>query len=235
MIEISHLTKRYGRQVALSGISLHLAKGSITGITGANGAGKSTLFDILATLDGNYEGNVFIAGCSLKKSKSFLRKRIGYVPGSFSLYPELTVKENISFFSKMYDTKSTSYHDSPFWESLKDFENKQADTLSGGMKQKLSMICAMVHSPDILLLDEPTTGIDQLSRGAIWGELKILKEKGTTIVASTHYYEEFNHMDNLLYLHEGRQLFFKPVEEIRGSSEGNDMFYEEYLSRWLKQ
>ncbi|MDD3272818.1 MAG: ABC transporter ATP-binding protein [Bacteroidales bacterium] len=235
MIEVCGVFKKYGKQDALKGITFNVPQGSILGIAGANGAGKSTLFDILATLDRKYKGEVVIEGLSARRDYYKIRRILGYVPGNFSLYPDLTIMENISFFAQMYGSKPISYCESPFWESLKDFSNTRADRLSGGMKQKLSIICAMVHSPKILLLDEPTTGIDYLSRKAIWEELKKLKERGITIIASTHYYEEFNYMDTLLLLHEGNELLYSSIEDIRGDSEGSDVFYQDFLSRCLIQ
>lgn len=235
MIEVRGLHKKYGKQEALEEISFVLPKGSVLGVAGANGAGKSTLFDILTTLDRRWDGDVLINGLSPKLDYLKIRKFIGYVPGTWSLYPELTVMENIKFFARMYGCSPDSLFHSPFWDSLRDFANMRSSNLSGGMKQKLAIICAMVHSPEILFLDEPTTGIDPSSREAIWKELLKLRERGVTIVASTHYYEEFNYMESLLFLHEGRQLFFSSVEEIRGGEAANEEFYENYLAKCLKQ
>lgn len=232
VIEVKELHKSYGKLEALKGLSFGLKRGSVLGVTGANGAGKTTLFDILATLDLNFKGEVKIAGFQVIRDCHKIRKLIGYVPGSFSLYPDLTLAENISFFAKMYGSSPGLHTESPFWESLMEFANKRADTLSGGMKQKLAIICAMVHSPEILLLDEPTTGIDSDSRAAIWNELGKLRDRGKTIIVSTHYYEEFDYMDSLLVLHEGRQLNYCKLEDVRGRFSG-DNIYEKFLEECL--
>ncbi|GAB1374261.1 hypothetical protein MASR1M46_11440 [Bacteroidales bacterium] len=232
VIEVKELHKSYGKLEALKGLSFGLKRGSVLGVTGANGAGKTTLFDILATLDLNFKGEVKIAGFQVIRDYHKIRKLIGYVPGSFSLYPDLTLAENISFFAKMYGSSPGLHTESPFWESLMEFANKRADTLSGGMKQKLAIICAMVHSPEILFLDEPTTGIDSDSRAAIFSELRKLKERGTTVIVSTHYYEEFDYVDSLLVLHEGRQLNYCTMDEIRERFRG-DGIYEKFLEECL--
>lgn len=225
-VEVVGLHKFYGKNEALKGLSFSLPMGKILGIIGANGAGKSTLFDILTTLDRNFTGRVLMLGLSSLGNYRQIRNFIGYVPGNFSIYPDLTVAENISFFAKMYNSPETSYRDHPFWDSLSAFANKRAAVLSGGMKQKLAIICAMVHSPEILFLDEPTTGIDPDSRVEIWKELQKLRERGMTIVSSTHYYEEFDYMDYLLVLHEGRQLCFTSEKSTN---------YEKFLAECLIQ
>ena len=122
-----------------------------------------------------------------------------------------------------------------FWDSLRDFSNMRSADLSGGMKQKLAIICAMIHSPELLLLDEPTTGLDPDSRSAIWSELLKFKGRGVTIVVSTHYYEEFNYFDFLLFLNEGRELLYSPIEEILNGERATDEFYNKYLGECLKR
>ncbi len=225
----------YGKQEALRQLSFHLPPGSVLGITGANGAGKSTLFDILATLDRRWQGSVTVKGLSLKKEYLKIRKFVGYVPGTWSLYPELTVIENIKFFAGMFGYPADRLQIPHFWDSLRDFSNMRSADLSGGMKQKLAIICAMIHSPELLLLDEPTTGLDPDSRSAIWSELLKFKERGVTIVVSTHYYEEFNYFDFLLFLNEGRELLYSPIEEILNGERATDEFYNKYLGECLKR
>ena len=235
MIEVLGLTKMYGRQEALRGLSFHLPSGSVLGVVGANGAGKSTLFDILATLDRRWKGYFTIKGLSVKKDYLKMRKFIGYVPGAWSLYPELTVIENIKFFAGMFGKSRDNLTIPHFWDSLKEFANMRSSNLSGGMKQKLAIICALVHSPELLLLDEPTTGIDPDSRGAIWAELLKLKEQGVTIIVSTHYYEEFEYFDYLLFLNEGSQLLFASKEEVLNGENATDEFYDKYFGKCLKR
>ena len=234
LLEMTGVNKSFPGVKALDNVNLKVRPHSIHALMGENGAGKTTLFDILATLDLNFKGEVKIAGFQVKRDYQRIRKLIGYVPGSFSLYPDLTLTENISFFAKMYGSSPGLHTESPFWESLMDFADKRADTLSGGMKQKLAIICAMVHSPEILFLDEPTTGIDSDSRAAIFSELRKLKERGTTVIVSTHYYEEFDYVDSLLVLHEGRQLNYCTMDEIRERFRG-DGIYEKFLEECLIQ
>lgn len=234
MVEVKNLNKLFGKRAALSNLSFEVPSGSIVGIVGANGAGKSTLFDILATLDSKFEGEVYISGIDIKRNPRAIRPILGYLPGLFSLYKDLTVEENINFFAKIYG-KSTKLLDSiELWDSLQEFSHFKADQLSGGMQQKLSLLSAVIHSPSLLLLDEPTTGIDVESRATIWRELIKLKSRGVTTIVSTHYYEEFAYLDSLMLLHEGKRLFFRTKEEIAAPSNGGDLFYEEYLSQALQ-
>ncbi len=193
---------------------------------GANGAGKSTLFDILATLDKKFSGSLKIAGMDSNSHRAKIRKEIGYVPGSFSLYEDLTVKENLLFFSKIYNCSLSNVleeHNS-LWGILNDHSGVKARNLSGGMRQKLSILCALAHSPSVLLLDEPTTGIDPASRLQLWKELTALRNRGLTIIASTHYNEEVQFMDRILLLHEGIQLMYDTPENL-------NTFFEKDLIR----
>jgi len=235
MINVAGLFKYYRGVCALNGLTFDVTAGSIVGVAGANGAGKSTLFDILTTLDRDYVGDVLVGGMDTKREFREIRKVVGYVPGSFSLYPDLTVAENISFFAGMYGFDTSYLSNSSFWNSLKGFADRRACHLSGGMKQKLSIICAMVHSPKVLFLDEPTTGLDSGSRDAIWEELVQMKNNGMTIVASTHYYEEFGFMDKLLFFHQGNQLLYESLGDITGGVAMSNHFYDEYLSHVLEK
>jgi ABC-type multidrug transport system ATPase subunit len=208
MIEATHISRHFGRFEALKEISFFVPRGEILGIMGANGAGKSTLFNILVTLDDIFGGELRILGQDARTDQVSIRQKIGYVPGKFSLYGDLTVSENLSFFASVYGCRADSVYRncSSLWKSLEPFSRLQARYLSGGMKQKLSVCCALVHSPEILFLDEPTTGIDPLSRHELWQELNHLKAGGTTILVSTHYLEEAFLTDRILLLHNGTQL-----------------------------
>jgi len=208
MIRAEYISRSFGRLRALNNLNFTSARGEILGIMGANGAGKSTLFQILATLDPGYEGMLSMEGLDARKHRLRIRRSIGYVPGQFSLYGDLTIRENLLFFSSVYGCRAENMAEigGALWEGLAPFAHRQARHLSGGMKQKLSLCCALVHNPSILLLDEPTTGIDPRSRLEIWDVLKSLKQAGKTILVSTHYMDEACFADRLLLLHRGEQL-----------------------------
>jgi len=216
MIEANHISKRYGHNLILNDLNFFVSEGEILCIMGANGAGKSTLFHILASLDDAFDGDIRICGLDLRKNKMLIRDKIGYVPGRFSLYNDLTVAENLSFFASAYgcDVNQIRCLYPVLWQSLEPFSRMQARFLSGGMKQKLAVCCALVHSPQLLLLDEPTTGIDPLSRHVLWQELKSLQSRGTTILISTHYLEEAAIADRVLFMHDGRQLMLDLPKNI---------------------
>jgi ABC-2 type transport system ATP-binding protein len=215
MIHASHIVKDFKKSRALNDISFSVPEGSIFGIIGANGAGKSTLFGILATLIRDFSGEVLVGGLNIRHNQKDIHRLIGYVPGRFSLYKELTARENLEFFARIYGCFPSHIYQRhhSLWESLAPFADKRTRYLSGGMRQKLSVCCALVHQPRILLLDEPTTGIDPRSRHELWQELVALRNEGVTILASTHYLNELCFMDHILFLHEGRQL-------LLGSPEG---------------
>ncbi len=208
MIEAHHISKRFGQTKALQDVSFSLPKGEILAIMGANGAGKSTLFDILATLDTRFEGELHMMGLDVRSGQRAIRQNSGYLPGRFSLYADLTVQENLDFFASVYARSVTHIYGHPIWEGLRPFANRPAGLLSGGMKQKLSLCCALVHQPGLLFLDEPTTGIDPRSRHELWQALQSLQASGTTIIASTHYLDELLYTNHILFLHNGLQLAF---------------------------
>lgn len=219
MIHARHISKSYRKHRALHDISFQVPEGSIFGIMGANGAGKSTLFEIMTTLLPDFEGGLTIQGMDVRHNKKKIHQVIGYVPGRFSLYEELTAEENLSFFARIYGCSVTHIHKNhaSLWESLQPFATKQTRYLSGGMKQKLAVCCALVHDPAILFLDEPTTGIDPLSRHELWQELLKLRKRGITTLASTHYLSEVNSMDHVLFLHQGLQLFLDSPKRLLDS------------------
>ncbi len=219
MIHARHISKSYRKHRALHDISFRVPEGSIFGIMGANGAGKSTLFEIMTTLLPKFEGELTIQGMDVRHHKKKIHQVIGYVPGRFSLYEELTAEENLAFFAQIYGCSVSHIHNNhaTLWKSLAPFATKQTRNLSGGMKQKLAVCCALVHDPAILFLDEPTTGIDPRSRHELWQELHKLRLRGVTTLASTHYLSEVNSMDHVLFLHQGQQLFLDTPQRLLNS------------------
>ena len=216
MIAAEGIRKHFGSHQALKGVSFQVEDGQIVALMGANGAGKSTLFDILATIDPDFEGSAQVAGFDVRTQAREARACIGYVPGRFSLYGDLSVAENLEFFAGAYGCRPEDIETlSPFlWKSLEDFSHFRADTLSGGMKQKLSICCALVHNPSVLLLDEPTVGVDPVSRHDMWREIGALRDKGVSVLVSTHDLDEAGQADRIIFLHEGEILLFDSPERI---------------------
>ncbi len=219
MIVAEGILKQFGSHQVLKGVSFQVEDGQIVALMGANGAGKSTLFDILATIDPDFEGSVAVADYDVRKNPREARSRIGYVPGRFSLYGDLTVAENLEFFAGAYGCRAGDIEAlSPFlWRSIADFSGFRADTLSGGMKQKLAICCALVHNPSVLLLDEPTVGVDPVSRHDMWKEIGALRDKGVCVLVSTHYLDEATLSDKILFLDQGEILLFDSPADIVGS------------------
>ena len=208
MIDIQGLTKRYGKLVALNHVNLSVSEGSMFGLIGPDGAGKTTLYQILTTLLSPNEGSAVVAGLDVVKDYKKLRTEIGYMPEKFSLYPDLTVDENLHFFASLFgvDVKDNFDLIAPIFDQLKKFPNRLAGALSGGMKQKLALGCALIHRPRVLLLDEPTTGVDAVSRSEFWNMLATLKEKGITILVSTSYMDEAERCDCIALINKGKIL-----------------------------
>jgi ABC-2 type transport system ATP-binding protein len=194
MIDLSHISKSYnkGATQAIRDISLHIEKGELFGLIGPDGAGKTTLFQILTTLRLADKGSATVNGLDVVKDYRSIRAIIGYMPGRFSLYLDLSVKENLTFFASLFGTTLQSSLEliKDIYDQLKPFENRLAGQLSGGMKQKLALCCAMIHSPKVLFLDEPTTGVDAVSRKEFWDMLARLNQAGITIMVSTAYMDE---------------------------------------------
>ncbi len=188
-VETQGLTKSYGKLVALDHVSLSVPEGSLFGLIGPDGAGKTTLYQILTTLLSPDAGNAIVAGLDVAKDYRRLRAEIGYMPERFSLYPDLTVMENLRFFAALFGVDINDSLDliAPIFDQLKEFPNRMAKALSGGMKQKLALSCALIHRPRVLLLDEPTTGVDAVSRSEFWKMLGRLKDMGITVLVSTSY------------------------------------------------
>ena len=222
IISVRNLKKSYnrGKTVALKGIDLDVREGEIYGIIGPDGAGKTTLFRILVTLLLADEGTAVVDGCDVKKDYKEIRRRIGYMPGRFSLYQDLTVEENLRFFATIFHTTIEENYEliRDIYCQIEKFKTRKAGKLSGGMKQKLALSCALIHSPRILFLDEPTTGVDPVSRKEFWEMLKRLKERnGITIVVSTPYMDEAMQCDRIALIQEGKFLQVNTPEGIISS------------------
>ncbi len=208
MIDIRSLTKRYGTLTALDRVTFSVPEGCLFGLIGPDGAGKTTLYQILTTLLTPDEGMASIAGLDVVTDYRQLRSEIGYMPEKFSLYPDLTVRENLGFFASLFgvDVKDSLDLIAPIFDQLTRFPNRMAGALSGGMKQKLALSCALIHRPRVLFLDEPTTGVDAVSRGEFWDMLFALKEKGITILVSTSYMDEAGRCDRIALINKGKIL-----------------------------
>lgn len=207
-ISINHLTKRYGRLTALDRVTFSVPEGCMLGLIGPDGAGKTTLYQILTTLLNPDEGSATVVGLDVVNDYRKLRTQIGYMPEKFSLYPDLTVSENLQFFASLFGVDVKDNYDliAPIFNQLKKFPNRKARALSGGMKQKLALSCALIHRPKVLLLDEPTTGVDAVSRSEFWDMLATLKAKGITILVSTSYMDEAEQCERIALINKGMIL-----------------------------
>lgn len=207
-IVVKDLAKRFAQTTALAGVSFEVHRGELFGFIGPDGAGKTTLFRILATLLVPDSGSAHVLDRDVVRDLWALRDRIGYMPGRFSLYPDLSVEENLRFFASVFGTTITREYEqiAPIYTQLEPFKDRRAGALSGGMKQKLALCCALVHRPDLLLLDEPTTGVDAVSRREFWDLLGRLKSTGMTIVVSTPYMDEADRCDRVALIQGGRLL-----------------------------
>lgn len=202
---VKDVSKTYGPVQALRQVSLYIEKGEIFGLIGPDGAGKSTLFRILCTLLLPDSGCATVEGFDVVGQLNDIRRIVGYMPGRFSLYQDLSVEENIRFFATLYGTSLEARRASveAIYSQIERFSNRRVGALSGGMKQKLALSCALIHDPSILFLDEPTTGVDPVSRKEFWEILQSLKAKGMTIVVSTPYLDEISQCDRIAFLQEG--------------------------------
>lgn len=215
-VTVNHVTKAYGKVVALDDVTLDVEKGEVFGLIGPDGSGKTSLFRIIATLLCPDKGNVSVDGFDTVKQMYDIRSRVGYMPGKFSLYEDLTVEENLKFFATLFGTTVEKGYDSikAIYSQIEPFRKRKAGALSGGMKQKLALSCALVHSPSLLLLDEPTTGVDPVSRKELWEMLLSLKSQGITIIASTPYIDEIRCCEKVAFLHKGQVKGIGTPDEI---------------------
>ena len=237
-IDIRHISKSYGKVKALSDVSLSVGKGEVFGLIGPDGAGKTSMFRILCSLLLPDSGSATVDGYDVVKQMHDVRCRVGYMPGRFSLYEDLTVEENLKFFATLFNTTIDEGYDDikAIYSQIERFKDRKAGALSGGMKQKLALSCALVHSPSILFLDEPTTGVDPVSRKEFWEMLGTLKERNITIVASTPYLDEVRQCERVAFLDKGKvrgidtpeniltefaDIFNPPGIERKGNENGN--------------
>ena len=207
-VAIEHLVKRFEATTALDDINIEVAPGELFGFIGPDGAGKTTLFRILVTLILPDAGRATVLDRDVTTAIWDLRRRVGYMPGRFSLYPDLSVEENLRFFAAVFGASVEQQQDliAPIYDQLAPFSDRRAGALSGGMKQKLALCCALVHRPEILFLDEPTTGVDAVSRREFWELLDRLKTTGLTIVVSTPYMDEADRCGRVALIQRGRIL-----------------------------
>ena len=205
-IVVNNVSKSYGRVKALDDVSFTVGKGEVFGLIGPDGAGKTSMFRILCSLLLPDKGTAAVDGFDVVRQMRDVRCRVGYMPGKFSLYQDLTVEENLEFFATLFGTTVEEGYDSikAIYQQIERFKDRRAGALSGGMKQKLALSCALVHQPSVLLLDEPTTGVDPVSRKELWEMLLMLRERGITIVASTPYLDEVRCCERVAFLDQGK-------------------------------
>lgn len=213
-----HKTYRNGKKhvTALQGVDLQVKRGELFGLIGPDGAGKTSLIRIIATLLLADKGEAKLDGLDVVKEYKSIRKRIGYMPGKFSLYPDLTVEENLSFFATIFGTTIEANYAliKDIYQQIAPFKTRRAGNLSGGMKQKLALSCALIHRPSVLLLDEPTTGVDAVSRKEFWQMLKQLQQEGITILVSTPYMDEAAMCDRVALIQNGKIMRTDTPENI---------------------
>ncbi len=216
MIKVNNITLNYGEVTALKDITFEVERGEIFGLIGPDGAGKTTLFRILTTLLLADSGTATVDGFDVVRDYLAIRKRVGYMPGRFSLYQDLTVEENLTFFATLFGTTiEENYHlIREIYQQIEPFKKRRAGKLSGGMKQKLALSCALIHKPAVLFLDEPTTGVDPVSRKEFWEMLKRLKQQGITILVSTPYMDEASRCDRIAFIQQGSILTIDTPEKI---------------------
>ena len=216
-IHAENIAKCYGTKTALENISFDVAKGELFGFIGPDGAGKTSLFRIMTSLLIQDKGSMTVEGFDTVKDYIKLRKILGYMPGKFSLYQDLTVEENLKFFAGIFNTTPEANYDlvKDIYSHIEPFKNRKAGKLSGGMKQKLALSCALIHKPEVLILDEPTTGVDAVSRIEFWEMLARLRESGITIVVSTPYMDEASRCDRVALIQNGSIMSIDTPEAIR--------------------
>src|SRR6478752_5033277 len=220
-INVNHINKSYGKGkiTAVRDVSFQVNKGEIFGLIGPDGAGKTTIFRILTTLLKPDSGNAAVDGFDVVNDYKAIRQRVGYMPGKFSLYQDLTVEENLTFFATVFNTTIEENYDliKDIYQQIEPFKTRKAGALSGGMKQKLALSCALIHKPSVLFLDEPTTGVDPVSRKEFWEMLKKLKQQEITIVVSTPYMDEATLCDRIALIQNGKILSINSPQTISAS------------------
>ena len=233
IIEINNLSKSYGKTKALDNVSFNVERGELFGLIGPDGAGKTTMFRLLTTLLTPDEGSATVDGRDIVKDYLNIRSQVGYMPGRFSLYPDLTVEENLEFFAALFGVTVKESYDliAPIYRQIEPFRKRRAGKLSGGMIQKLALSCALIHRPNVLFLDEPTTGVDAVSRREFWDMLSQLKTQGITILVSTPYMDEASRCDRIALCNEGHilgvntpQNFVHDFNEMLYGIRAKDMF-----------
>ena len=217
-VKVQDLKKSYEKVEAVKGVSFSVSKGELFGLIGPDGAGKTSILRILTTLLFPTDGKVTILGSDVVVDYKKIRTNIGYMPQHFSLYQDLSVEENLTFFARIFGTTIEENYDliKDIYVQIEPFKDRLAGKLSGGMKQKLALSCALIHSPDVLILDEPTTGVDAVSRKEFWEMLIRLKEKGITILVSTPYMDEANLCDRVALIQNGEIMSIDTPEKIIG-------------------
>lgn len=222
-IRFNHIKKQYGTVEALKDVSIDVFQGELFGFIGPDGAGKTTLFRILTSLVLPDAGSAFIGSLDVVKDYKKIRKSTGYMPGRFSLYSDLTVEENLQFYARIFKTSVKENYDliSDIYRQIEPFKKRRAGDLSGGMKQKLALSCALIHNPEVLVLDEPTTGVDAVSRMEFWELLKKMQKKGITILVSTPYMDEASLCDRVALMEHGELLAVDTPVCIEKSFTGN--------------
>ena len=230
-IEVAHISKSYGAVKALDDVSLTVESGDMFGLIGPDGAGNTTLFRLLTTLLVPDSGSARVEGLDIVQDYRAIRQIAGYMPGKFSLYPDLSVEENIRFFASLFGTTlEENYHlVAPIYRQIEPFRTRRAGKLSGGMKQKLALCCALIHKPKVLFLDEPTTGVDVVSRIEFWDMLSGLREQGITILVSTPYMDEAQRCNRVALINEGRIMGIDTPQRIIESS-GQTNFEDAFIA-----
>ena len=229
-ITVNGISKRYGKVQALQGVSFSVNEGELFGLIGPDGAGKTTLFRLLTTLLIPDEGDATVCGMDLVKDYRLIRQQVGYMPGRFSLYADLTVEENLQFFASLFGTTIEENYNlvAPIYSQIEPFRKRKAGKLSGGMKQKLALSCALIHKPRVLFLDEPTTGVDVVSRVEFWDMLQNLRSQGITILVSTPYMDEAQRCTRVALISGGTILGVDPPNEIVRKS-GQPTFEDAFI------
>jgi ABC-2 type transport system ATP-binding protein len=215
-IKVQNISKSYQQLKAVDAISFEVNEGELFGLIGPDGAGKTTIFRILTTLLLADEGKAKVLEYDVVKDYKSIRNSVGYMPGKFSLYQDLTVEENLTFFATIFGTTIEENYDliEDIYVQIEPFKNRRAGALSGGMKQKLALCCALIHAPKVLFLDEPTTGVDPVSRKEFWQMLKRLQQKGITILVSTPYMDEASLCDRIALIQKGKILKIDSPQNI---------------------